>query len=464
MDSGETGLKLILNNTDDSFDIVALSNLFFPRDGFTEEKGKVLTVTRNGDVFEAVFEWNGTVYRSARKIPAEVHDGERCAIKRAAYDVFSEATGIESPWGLLSGVRPIRFYETLTGIYGDKTEEVMAKHYLVTAEKIELCRNTIAHQAEARRNNRQGDAAMYISIPFCPSRCKYCSFVSQVTGDENKLIPEYLEVLKEEIGAKAASAREQGHRITTVYMGGGTPTTLSAVQMDDLMKTVASHVDVSSLLEYTVEAGRPDTITAEKLKVIEANGATRVSVNPQTLNEEILQAVGRRHTVEQFYNAYEQARKTSLAVNIDLIAGLPGDNPTSFEETMKGVTALDSHNITVHTLYLKRAADYGEEDPTQFTKNAREAVEMVNISQRYCKQYGYHPYYLYRQKNTVGNLENVGYAKEGFESPYNIYMMDDLQPIYGAGANAVTKTISDGKVSRVCNTKFAYNYLKEKWK
>ena len=135
MDSGETGLKLILNNTDDSFDIVALSNLFFPRDGFTEEKGKVLTVTRNGDVFEAVFEWNGTVYRSARKIPAEVHDGERCAIKRAAYDVFSEATGIESPWGLLSGVRPIRFYETLTGIYGDKTEEVMAKHYLVTAEK-----------------------------------------------------------------------------------------------------------------------------------------------------------------------------------------------------------------------------------------------------------------------------------------------------------------------------------------
>lgn len=457
-------MELILHNTDDSFDIIALSNLFFPRDGFTEKKGKTLTVTRTEDTFEAVFDWNGRIYHSAQAIPAGIHDGERCAIKRAAYDVFSAATGITSPWGLLSGVRPIRFYETLTGIYGDKTERIMADYYLVTEEKIELCRNTIARQAEARNNNRAGDAALYISIPFCPSRCKYCSFVSQVTGDENKLIPEYLEVLKEEIRAKTALAKENGHRITTVYMGGGTPTTLSAPQMRDLMETVSKEVDVSALLEYTVEAGRPDTITEEKLKVIYGNGATRISVNPQTLNDEVLQTVGRKHTVADFYRAYEEARKTPLAVNIDLIAGLPGDTPESFEETMRGVTALAPHNITVHTLYLKRAADYGEEDPEQFTKNAREAVEMVGTSQRYCKEYGYLPYYLYRQKNTVGNLENVGYAKPGFESPYNIYMMDDLQPIYGTGANATTKTLQNGTVSRVCNTKFAYNYLKEKWK
>lgn len=457
-------MELILHNTEDSFDVIALSNLFFPRDGFTEKKGKTLTVTKKENSFEAVFEWDGSIYRSESMIPDGIHDGERCAIKRAAYDVFSAATGIQSPWGLLSGVRPIRFYETLLGIYGNNTERVMRDYYLVTDEKIELCKNTIAHQEQARNQNHHGDAALYISIPFCPSRCKYCSFVSQVTGDENKFIPEYLEVLKEEIRTKLTLARENGHKITTVYMGGGTPTTLSARQLDDLMGTVAKELDVPSLLEYTVEAGRPDTITEEKLDAIRNNGATRISVNPQTLHDSILQAVGRKHTVADFYRAYEMAQKTPLAINVDLIAGLPGDSPLLFEQTMRGVTELNPHNITVHTLYLKRAADYGEEDPKQFTKNAKEAVEMVRISQEYCKNHGYFPYYLYRQKNTVGNLENVGYAKNGYESPYNIYMMDDLQPIYGTGANATTKTILNGTVSRVCNTKFAYNYLNEKWK
>ncbi len=457
-------MKLILKDTDDSFDIIALSNLFFPRDGFTEEKGKVLAVTRKETEFEAVFCWKGKTYRSVREIDPSLHDGERCAIKRAAYDVFSAATGITSPWGILSGVRPIRFYETLTKIYGPKTEDVMRESYLVTPEKIDLCKQTAQGQTHARRANQPGDAGMYISIPFCPSRCKYCSFVSQVTGDEHSLIPEYLEVLKEEIYAKTAFAKQCGHRITTVYIGGGTPTTLSEGQLDDLMLTVKKNIDVDHLLEYTVEAGRPDTITEDKLKAMEAGGATRVSVNPQTLNDRILSLVGRRHTAEDFFRAYEMARKTNLAVNVDLIAGLPGDTPQSFEQTMQGITALDPHNITVHTLYLKRAADFAEEDPEEFTKNARDAVKMVEISQKYCADHGYIPYYLYRQKNTVGNLENVGYAKPGYESPYNIYMMDDLQPIYGAGANATTKLLEHGKISRICNTKFAYNYLRERWK
>ncbi len=457
-------MKLILKGTDDSFDVIALSNLFFPRDGFTEEKGKILTVTKSENTFEAVLEWNGKRWKSCHSVDEKLHDGERCAIKRACYDVFSEATSIRSPWGLLSGVRPVRFYETLQGIYGAKTEEIMRDSYLVTNEKIDLCKQTILHQADARRKNCPGDAGMYLSIPFCPSRCKYCSFVSHVTGDENSLIPEYLELLKKEVEQKAALAEKNGHRITTLYIGGGTPTTLSHLQIEDLMKTVANHVDVSSLLEYTVEAGRPDTITEEKLSVIEQGGATRISVNPQTLSDEILQRVGRRHTAEDFYRAYELARKKSMAVNVDLIAGLPGDTPEQFEDTMKRICQLDPHNITVHTLYLKRAADFGEKSPEEFMQNAEKAVKMVEISQRYCLENGYYPYYLYRQKNTVGNLENVGYAKNGFESPYNIYMMDDLQPIYGVGANATTKTMKNGMVSRVCNTKFAYNYIKDGWK
>lgn len=457
-------MKLILNNTDDSFDVVALSTLFFPRDGFTEEKGKILTITKKENSFEAVFQWDSKEYRSERIIKNTLHDAERSAIKHAAYDVFSQATGIESPWGILSGVRPIRFYETLQGIYGDKTESLMESEYGITPQKIALCRETIRQQQQARVLNRPGDAAFYISIPFCPTRCKYCSFISQVTGKENDLIPEYLEILKEEIAAKALRAKENGHRITTVYMGGGTPTTLSAQQLEELMQTVAKHVNVSELLEYTVEAGRPDTITKEKLQVIEANGGGRISVNPQTLSDEILQQIGRKHTVADFYTAYSLAKQTKLAVNVDLITGLPGDTPQQFEETMKGITALEPENITVHTLYLKRAADFAEQSPQEFMKNAADAVKMVQISQNYCKEYGYLPYYLYRQKNTVGNLENVGYAKRGFESYYNIYMMDDLQPIYGAGANAITKTVENGTVSRVCNTKFAYNYLKERWK
>lgn len=457
-------MKLILQNTDDSFDIVALSNLFFPRDGFKEEKGKILTVTRTKDRYEAVFTCNGKEYRAAYDAPAEVHDAHRCAIKRAAYDVFGQATGIRSPWGILSGVRPIRFYETLLGIYGDDAARIMTQYYLVTPEKIDLCEQTIRRQRTAREQNKPGDAAMYVSIPFCPSRCKYCSFVSQVTGDEHGLIPEYLQALKDEIAQKASLAAERGHRITTVYVGGGTPTTLSAPQLDDLMRTIGRYVDVPSLLEYTVEAGRPDTITPEKLAVIEANGAGRISVNPQTLHNGILQQIGRRHTVEDFMRAYEDARKTGLAVNVDLIAGLPGDDPDKFEYTVRRTTELAPQNLTVHTLYLKRAADYAEEDPSQFTKNAADTTEMIAISQEYCKKNGYYPYYLYRQKNTVGNLENVGYAKEGFESPYNIYMMDDLQPIYGCGANATSKQIENGTVTRTCNTKFAYNYLNERSK
>ncbi len=457
-------MKLILKNTENSFDIIALSNLFFPRDGFTEEKGKILTLTKKGNTFEVLLEYNGAKFFGAYPVDDTLHDGERWAIKRAGYEVFSAATGITSPWGILSGVRPVHYYEKLLDIYGEKTDEILEKAYLVAPEKIRLCRETLARQKAAKEANRPGDAGMYISIPFCPSRCKYCSFVSQVTGEENGLIPAYLEVLKEEIAYKTALAKERGHRITTLYMGGGTPTTLTADQMKDLMQTLARHVDVSSLLEYTVEAGRPDTITEEKLKVIEANGAGRISVNPQTLQDAILENVGRRHTVADFHRAYEAARKTHLCVNVDLIAGLPGDTPEGFEKTMAGVTALNPHNITVHTLYLKRAADFGEEDPKTFTRNARNAVKMVETSQRYCNAFGYNPYYLYRQKNTVGNLENVGYAKPGTESPYNIYMMDDLQPIYGAGANATTKFLDENKVTRVCNTKFAYNYLKEKWK
>lgn len=457
-------MKLNLIHTDRSFDVVSLCPLFFPRDGFSEEKGKILTVIREEDRYRTVFEWNGTEYTSEYPIRDQILDAERTALKRAVYQVLSKATGITSPWGILSGVRPLRFYETVREAYGAQTADIMEEEYLVDRQKTELCRSVLEQQQAARRANTPNSAALYLSIPFCPSRCKYCSFVSQVTGDETNLIPEYLHVLKEEIAARLQTAAENGDQISTAYLGGGTPTTLTASQLNDLLKSLAKHIDLSGLLEFTVEAGRPDTIDPEKLAVLEANGVTRISVNPQTLDDGVLQLVGRRHTVADFYRAYEQTRKTSLDINVDLIAGLPGDTPEKFDRTMSEITALAPENLTVHTLYLKRAADYGAQDAELFTQNTAQTVEMVRLSQEHCRKNGYLPYYLYRQKNTVGNLENVGYAKKGKENYYNIYMMDDLQTIYGAGANAITKTVRNGTVSRSCNTKYAYNYIKEKWK
>ena len=296
---------------------------------------------------------------------------------------------------------------------------------------------------------------------FCPTRCKYCSFVSGATEKEHRYIPKYLEVLAEELVQKAALIRQREQKLQTIYIGGGTPSVLSAQQLDFLIGHINRTFDLSHMCEFTVEAGRPDTITEEKISVLASNGVTRVSVNPQTLNDEVLRIVGRKHTVADFYRAYDTVSKTSMSVNIDLIAGLPGENADGFAEGVSKITELSPDNITVHSLYIKRAADYGiDGSGKEFVcAKADEGTKMITLGSEILHNNGYLPYYIYRQKNTVGNNENTGYAKHGKECKYNILMMDDLQTIYGCGAGGMTKIVNGTNIERLSNTKFAYNYI-----
>ena len=314
----------------------------------------------------------------------------------------------------------------------------------------------------------QNTCSIYISIPFCPTRCAYCSFVSYTTPRLLSMIGEYLDALMADIDDTFDTIRRLGLSVSTVYIGGGTPTTLSPEQLERLFNKLEEHVDPSTLLEFTLEAGRPDTITAEKLAVAKAHGVTRISVNPQTLNDDILREIGRRHTVEDFYRAYGIAKESGIKdINIDLIAGLPGDNFDNFSATIDKVIELAPTNITVHTFCVKKAADVLRNNSSVYSLSGDDAAKSVSYSQLKTKFAGYKPYYMYRQKNTVGNLENVGFSLEGHEGLYNIYMMEEVQTIFAVGAGAVTKLVKHGtspegpEIKRIFRPKYPYEYLSQ---
>ena len=305
---------------------------------------------------------------------------------------------------------------------------------------------------------------MYIAIPFCPTRCDYCSFVSYTSPRLLSLIPEYLKRLRDDIAFTASLIRDLGLKVSTVYIGGGTPTVLEPDQLDGLLDSLYPLTENAS--EFTLEAGRPDTITAEKMKIAASHGVGRVSVNPQTLNDSVLAAIGRKHTVEQFFNAYGIARDAGIGtVNVDLIAGLPGDDPDSFENTCGRIAELRPENLTVHTFTVKKSAKFKEEGA--FDREGKDAERSVSVSSRYASGAGYRPYYMYRQKNTVGNLENVGYSLPGCECMYNVYMMEEIHTVFACGASAVTKLVStpgaDGyrDIKRSFESKYPYEYLRE---
>jgi len=301
--------------------------------------------------------------------------------------------------------------------------------------------------------------SLYLSVPFCPSRCKYCSFVSMSTEKEGKYLQPYIDTLCREVMYKADQSSSK--KPMTVYIGGGTPTVLNVEQLDQMFSSVSSSFDLSQCLEYTVEAGRPETITAEKLSIMKKHGITRISVNPQTLLPEALETAGRKHTVEDFFNAYERASKFGFDINVDLIAGLELETVESFANGLNKIITLSPANITIHSLYIKRAADFGKKGIEYDFQRADDETVMLSEGIKTLAANGYFPYYMYRQKNTLGNNENIGFAKKGKECLYNIYMMDDIQSVIACGANAMSKTVNNGDIIRNCNTKFAYNYIKD---
>ncbi len=377
------------------------------------------------------------------------------------YTLFVKLFGISMPWGAVTGVRPVKLMRRMSEQLGEPAAvEWFEKELLVTPEKAALCQRTLQTENALLSLSRPDSFSLYLSIPFCPTRCDYCSFVSHTVERAAKLIPAYVDNLCREIVLTGQIVKQLGLRLETVYMGGGTPTTLSAPQLTAIFQAVEQSFDLSHLREYTVEAGRPDTVTRDKMMAIRSAGISRVSINPQTLSDEVLHTIGRRHTARQFYDAFELARQCGLNnINTDLIAGLPGDDAESFERTLDGIIDLSPENITVHTLCMKRASNLVVHHREEYDGGVQTA-RMVECSIRRLTEQGYHPYYLYRQSRAVGNTENIGWSKPGMDGLYNVYIMDETHTILACGAGAVTKLKQPGgeRIERLFNYKFPYEY------
>ena len=397
---------------------------------------------------------------------------EAIAVGKAIFAAGKELLGHTPPWGILTGVRPAKVANNILqdgkGII--RAKRVLRDEYFLNPQKAALAVSVASAEYKIMKKTKSDTCSLYISIPFCPSRCAYCSFVSYTTKRLLSMIDDYLVALMEDLDDTFDTIRKLGMKVTTVYIGGGTPTTLSAEQLKVLLTKISDNVDVNGLLEFTLEAGRPDTITREKLEVAKEFGVTRVSVNPQTLSDDILREIGRRHTVEDFFNAFALAKEIGFRdINVDLIAGLPGDDFKNFSETVDRIIDLGPTNITVHTFCVKKASDALRNNSNVYSLTGGDAAKSVSYSQLKTKFAGYKPYYMYRQKNTVGNLENVGFSIEGHEGLYNVYMMEDFQTIFAVGAGAVTKLVKfdrkighqDAKIMRLFRPKYPYEYLSE---
>lgn len=394
------------------------------------------------------------------------------AVGRALFAAGKELLGHIPPWGILTGVRPAKVAGSLIasgrGIL--KTKKILRDEYLLNPQKAALATAVANTERKITKKMPPNTCSLYVSIPFCPTRCAYCSFVSYTTPRLLSMIGDYLDALLIDLEDTFDTIEKLGMEINTVYIGGGTPTTLTTEQLERLFAKISEHVNVESLQEFTLEAGRPDTITQEKIDVAIKYGVTRISVNPQTLNDDILRDIGRKHTTADFYKAYELVKRSGIRdINVDLIAGLPGDDFKNFSETIDSVIELAPTNITVHTFCVKKASDALRNNSEVYSLSGGDAAKSVSYSQLKTKFAGYRPYYMYRQKNTVGNLENVGFSLEGHEGLYNIYMMEEIQTIFAVGAGAVTKLVKrkDGKngeaetiIKRLFKPKYPYEYLR----
>ena len=393
------------------------------------------------------------------------------AVGRAIFAAGKEMLGHIPPWGILTGVRPAKVAGGLlsTGKGIIKTKKIMRDEYFLNPQKAALAVSVASTENKIIKKMEKDTCSIYISIPFCPSRCAYCSFVSYTTPRLLSMIDEYVDALLIDLSETLETVKALGLKVTTVYIGGGTPTTLNTEQLSKIFNKLREYIDTAELLEFTLEAGRPDTITPEKLALAKAHGVTRISVNPQTLNDDVLREIGRRHTTEDFFRAYEIAKESGIKdINVDLIAGLPGDDFKNFSETIDKIIELEPTNITVHTFSVKKASDALRNNSGVYSLSGGDAAKSVSYSQLKTKFAGYKPYYMYRQKNTVGNLENVGFSLEGHEGLYNIYMMEETQSIFAVGAGAVTKlvhfdkeTLKPTKIKRLFRPKYPYEYLRE---
>lgn len=409
--------------------------------------------------------WKGTARVAASALTDRLITDRLCqrAVKLAFYRACVRRTGEKPPWGALTGIRPAKLLTAMLeeeGLSEPAALGAFTARYDVSRERAALCLDAARAARAAAASLESRDVCLYVGIPFCPTRCAYCSFVSHSVEKSMKLIPPFLEALEREIAATAAAVRELGLRVISLYMGGGTPTTLSAGELDRLCTVLALQFDLTSLRDYSVEAGRPDTITAEKLAVLRAHGVNRVSVNPQTMEDSVLEAIGRRHTARDVLEALDLVRETgSFTVNMDLIAGLPGDTPAGFFRTLDRVLTLGAENITIHTLSLKKGTRITLEQTR--IPDAATVGEMLTGANRRLARAHYAPYYLYRQKFMSGGFENVGWALQGHNNLYNICIMEELCSILAMGGGGSTKLVDPGRgrIERLFAPKYPLEYI-----
>lgn len=473
-------MKTNVNGKINKYYVQTLCMVFFPGIKFSddEDDGYFINVdvTEFEDSVEAAVELTAGDSTSSAKRKIDRAEGVtldktiKTAVGAAVIAAAGDLVGYRPSWGMLVGVRPSKVATDLlmNGNSKTRTKKILNSEYFVIPKKAALVTEVALNEAAVIGERSDRDCSVYISIPFCPSRCAYCSFVSYTSQRLLSMIPEYLTRLISDIKKTFATINKLGLNVKSVYIGGGTPTILTEEQLKALLSTVNAVTDVSKLEEFTLESGRPDTITEGKFAVAKEYGVTRVCVNPQSLSEEVLREIGRSHTVEDFYNAYDIAEKSGIKyINTDLIAGLPGDNFKTFSATFDKILSLRPDNITVHTFCVKKSSEYLRRGSHVYSLRGGDVGKCVDYSQIKSEQAGYKPYYMYRQKNTVGNFENVGFSLPGAEGRYNIYMMEEIHSIFSVGAGAVSKMLKPAKngekavIERIFNQKYPYEYLSD---
>ena len=455
-------MDLTLIGHDDRYAVEQLQLSLFPQG----QPGQAVSTLHRGKTWitaSTQITLDGKTVQASRRIPAaeETVRLRRRALQQSYYLAACQLLPVLPPWGALAGVRPTKLTtkHLLEGGTPRSADKMLKDVYYVTESRRKLAVDCSVSTVRAARLLQPQDLSVYIGIPFCPSRCAYCSFVSRTIGKKTELLEPYLEALLSEIRLTGDLLRVSGKTIRSLYIGGGTPTTLSTPQMIRLLDAINQSFDLSRCLEFTVEGGRPDTLDAEKLRAIHDRGVNRMSINPQTMEDSVLRCCGRIHKTQDILRAYDQATAAGFQdINMDLIAGLPTDTPEGFRHSLDAVAQLNPSNITVHTLALKKGADLFEH--RENLPSAEAVAEMVAYAEATLRNLGYKPYYLYRQKYMSGSFENVGWSRDNRDCLYNIYMMEEVHTIVSLGGGGMNKVnLPDGSLRRFHNPKFPEQYI-----
>lgn len=462
-------MLIVQNGYECPYEMRLFAGIFFGEDDNTEifsdfkyadRKINVYTqINRNGKAYFYDHWFDFDAENSSERMRKKIFIA---SCTRSLYHAAEQAVDISLPWGVMCGIRPAKNAREMmeSGCSEEETRRIFHEVYEVNDEKTELALTVAKNEELLLKEIAPESVSIYIGIPFCPTRCVYCSFVSTDIRTSGKYMPEFVEKLLLEIDKTSEIINKIGAYVDNIYIGGGTPTTLSAENITRICDRLHKHFDFSKIKEFTLEAGRPDTITEEKLIAAKNGGVDRISINPQSMNEQTLERVGRTHSPQMIRECFENARRVGIEnINMDLIAGLPGEDFEMFRYSLDEVIKLDPEDITVHSLCVKRAADFRHSENKRLTE-AEQMNKMLAYTQQRMKETGREPYYMYRQKNSSGNLENVGYAKPGFMSTYNINIMEEKQTIIALGGGGSTKLVMGDRIERIFNFKDPLEYIR----